>query len=688
MNPFSSNFLAEFAELLTTALLHFVWQGAVFVLLLLVAVRLFDVRTARRRYLLSVGALFMMGMAPIATAIWHQQAGSPAQPVIDLSDRSGAMVEEHAATGAIRTTDSITAGLSTKSAISRHPRIEVYVLITWLAGVSILSTRLAIGFGVTLWIRRHAIPLSDEFEQRVRMLSERLGMGARQRVFACARVGQAVAVGFVRPVVLVPAAWLTELSPQTIEAIIAHELAHLRRWDLWVNLAQRVVETLLFYHPAVWWLSSRIRLEREMCCDEIAAECFDRVSYARSLEAVAKIGRGNLLLATAIQGGTKMNLLRRVRYLLGLAPADGAGNWWAVGVVALILPLAAVVACSSSSATKPAVAKTEGKDTEKPGEKVAVEKITVASPQAKSVTVTQQYLGQIHAHRHIDVRAMQSGYLKGIPIKEGQAVKTGDVLLEIEPVLYAAKLQVAMAEEKLAQLELNRTKKLFEDKTVSANEVVQYSIKLDKARANVDIATAELNFTRIRAPFDGVVDHVPDLGVMVKEGEVLASLSDNSSVRVHFDVPETQYLAHVTDSDLRNEDLRIELLLSNGKKYGEVGEFSAIRADFDPQTGTIPFLADFPNPKHLLRHGQRGTVLISRVLNDVIVIPQRATFEMLAKRYVYVIDKENVAHRREIAVENEVDDLFVVKEGVGVDDKIIVGGVRQVHDGEKISPES
>ena len=174
---------------------------------------------------------------------------------------------------------------------------EIYVLFAWLVGVSILSTRLVIGFGVTLWIRVNVKPLSDDIEQRVRILSDRLSVDARQRVFACVKVGQAVAVGFIRPVVLIPASWLTQITPQMIEAIIAHELAHIRRWDLWVNLVQRVIETLLFYHPAVWWLSSRIRLEREMCCDEIAAACFDRALYVRCLESVAEMEHCNLLMA-------------------------------------------------------------------------------------------------------------------------------------------------------------------------------------------------------------------------------------------------------------------------------------------------------------------------------------------------------------------------------------------------------
>ena len=161
-------------------------------------------------------------------------------------------------------------------------------------------------------------------------------------------------------------------------------------------------------------------------------------------------------------------------------------------------------------------------------------------------------------------------------------------------------------------------------------------------------------------------------------------MSDNSLVRVYFNVPETRYLEHMTDLSQRKEDLKIELILANGKKFGQVGKFRAIKADFNSENGTIPFRADFPNPDGLLRHGQRGTVLISRVLNGAIVIPQRTTFEILNKRYVYVVDKEDVAHLREIVIQNELEDLFVIKKGVGVDDKIVLEGIRQVHDGEKV----
>ena len=133
------------------------------------------------------------------------------------------------------------------------------------------------------------------------------------------------------------------------------------------------------------------------------------------------------------------------------------------------------------------------------------------------------------------------------------------------------------------------------------------------------------------------------------------------------------------------EGTPIELVLANGSKFPQTGKLGAIEGQFDNDTGNIPFRADFPNPKGLLRHGQTGTVLIREPLKNAIVIPQRATFEDLDKRYVYVVGKDDVVHRREIVVRNETDDLFVIKKGLDVNDRIVVEGVRQVRDGEKLA---
>jgi|GEM_PF-869212 len=688
MTPFSMNFVAGFAEVLTAVLVHFVWQGAVLTLILLGMLKLLDVKAARPRYLLSVATILLMGVAPLVTAMWHQQSHLPSRPSqTDWSQQASVVIEDQPAmSGSVSLNPELAEGLPTLS----HLSMEVYLMMAWLAGVLFLSTRLAIGFGVTLWIRGQGKPLSEEFELRVRMLGERLGVDARRRVFACARVCQAVAVGFVRPIVLIPASWLTRLAPQMIEAIVAHELAHIRRWDLWVNLAQRVIETFLFYHPAVWWLSNRIRLEREMCCDEIAAECCDRLVYVRSLESVAKMARGNLLLATSINGGKKMNLLTRIRNLLERAPVDRTGNWWAVGFVALVLPFAGAIVLSLATVAGPSLAREDDEPAaSNPIDKVApTDKVVAAVVQSKAVAVPQRYVAKIQAHRHIEVRALSKGYLEAIPISEGQSVKQGDQLFAIKPMVYQSKVDAENAELKIAQVEYENTKRLFQDKVVSSNELAVRKAKLDKAQANFDLAQAELNFTKVQAPFGGVVGSLrQQAGSLVLEGDVLTTLSDNSALWVYFNVPEANYLEYMAEQKKHKEEAKVELILANGKKFDQVGKIKAIESGFNNATGTIAFRSDFPNPDGLLRHGQSGQVLVSRVQNDAIVIPKAAAFLAENAIYVYVLDKEGVAHQSKVIIQAELNDVYVIKNGVSAGDKIIVDGIKQVQDGQKVKYE-
>lgn len=315
-------------------------------------------------------------------------------------------------------------------------------------------------------------------------------------------------------------------------------------------------------------------------------------------------------------------------------------------------------------------------------------KIVATSPLVKSVTLTQQYVGQIHSQRHINVCALETGYLDVIPLKEGQAVKQGDVLFRVVPTLYQAKLDAELAEAKLAELEFNNAKRLLEQKVVSPNEVAIQQAKLDKATAKAKIAAAELNFTVVRAPFDGIVDrlHVQQ-GSLVKEGEVLTTLSDNSTMWVYFNVPEVRYLEYKNATEEQRQAGRIELKLANATTFPHPGRISAIEAKFNNETGNIPFRADFANPQGLLRHGQTGNILIHRELPNALVIPQRATFEILDKYFVFVVGADGVVHQREITLLHEMEDVFVVKGGINKDDKIVLEGVRQVRDGQKLDCE-
>jgi membrane fusion protein (multidrug efflux system) len=312
-------------------------------------------------------------------------------------------------------------------------------------------------------------------------------------------------------------------------------------------------------------------------------------------------------------------------------------------------------------------------------------KIVVTSPQIQDVISTQQYVCQIHSCRHIEVRALEGGYLEKIPVKEGQTVKEGELLFKILPTLYTAKLNSEVAEAQQEQIEFDNTKRLFEQKVVSQQELAMAQARLAKAKAQVELAQAELNFTDIRAPFAGIIDRLQNQhGSRIVEGDVLTTLSDNSVMWVYFNVPEARYLEYKADLEKHADDLSVELVLANGEKFPQPGKIGAIEADFNNQTGNIAFRADFPNPGGLLRHGQTGNVLIHRPVPGALVIPQRATFEILDKLYAYVVGEDGIVHQRDIEVESELDDIYLIKSGLDVNDKIVLEGIRQVHDGEHV----
>ncbi len=317
--------------------------------------------------------------------------------------------------------------------------------------------------------------------------------------------------------------------------------------------------------------------------------------------------------------------------------------------------------------------------------------IVVTTPAIQDVVTTEQYVCQIHSCRHIEIRALETGYLEAIGIQEGQAVAQGDPLFKIVPTLYQAKLDSEIAEAQLAQIELENTQRLFQNHVVSDREVALAQAKLAKAQAQVALAQAELNFTDVKAPFDGIIDRLLEQqGSLIEEGDKLTSLSDNSVMWVYFNVPEARYLEYTTgldDPQSAGQDMQLELVLANAAKFDQPGKIGAIEADFNNETGNIAFRADFPNPNRLLRHGQTGNILIHTMAPNAIVIPQRATFEILDKRYVFVVGDDNVVRQREINVQHELEDIFVIEEGVQAGEKIVLEGVRQVRDGEAIEYE-
>ncbi|MFM8398290.1 MAG: efflux RND transporter periplasmic adaptor subunit, partial [Pirellula sp.] len=205
----------------------------------------------------------------------------------------------------------------------------------------------------------------------------------------------------------------------------------------------------------------------------------------------------------------------------------------------------------------------------------AKHKIFVTSPVVQDVTLTQQYVARVHSRRHIEICALEGGYLKDISINEGQTVKKGAPLFQILPTLYAARLDADIAEAQLSQVEYDNTKRLLDKNIVSPQELKIAEAKLAKANAKVKLAQAEMGFANITAPFDGIVDRLREQeGSLIEEGAVLTTLSDNSIIWVYFNVPEARYLefqeAMRTDPKLSHYE--IQLRLANHKLFDQTGK--------------------------------------------------------------------------------------------------------------------
>ncbi|MGE0790860.1 MAG: efflux RND transporter periplasmic adaptor subunit [Sandaracinaceae bacterium] len=325
-------------------------------------------------------------------------------------------------------------------------------------------------------------------------------------------------------------------------------------------------------------------------------------------------------------------------------------------------------------------------------------RIVVTSPAVRDVPTTQGFVCQVHSRRHIEVRALEEGYLEQVPVQEGQRVHQGQLLFRILPVLYRARLDAHRAELSHAEIRLQNTRQLAESNVVSQQELALVTAERDRVRAEMGLAQAEYRFTNVVAPFDGIIDRqYIQQGSLVEEGDMLTTMSDNDVMWVYFNVPEADYLRYkaLPDSSdpehpqlLRFEGATIQLRLANAALFDQnAGDTVTIESTFDNTTGNVQFRADFPNPNGLLRHGQTGTVLINNTMHDALVIPQRAVFDILDKQYVYVVGEDGIAHQREITIAHEANDIFVIASGLERDDHFILDGVRQVHDGQHLTTE-
>jgi beta-lactamase regulating signal transducer with metallopeptidase domain len=330
-------------------LLHFVWQGAALAALL--AAALLVSRNANVRYALGIGTLVLMMAAPVITFAWLNREPAP----IQASEMSvTAPTQDVISTPeAVSQTDPLVHALATRT---NREDMMLWLVQAWFAGVMLLSVRTAGGLYWLARNRRGEIePLSEEMYRQCLALQRRMGLQRHIRYGQSSGLDSPVVIGWFRPIVLVTTQAITGLSPQQLQAIIAHELAHIRRYDAFVNLFQVATEMFLFYHPAVWWVSRRIRIEREVCCDhEALAACGEPVSYARALTMMEEWRAAPSMLMAA----NRSPLAERVLRLLGMQGASArsrvAGvSACAAGVVAALFAGSVFVAAAQATAADP-----------------------------------------------------------------------------------------------------------------------------------------------------------------------------------------------------------------------------------------------------------------------------------------------------------------------------------------------
>lgn len=347
------------------ALVHFLWQGAALTILLGISLAVTRSTAARARYTLSLLTLGAMLVIPIATGLRLYDAARPEPVVSDATvvaaPSATTLAQQQPETPPVASTGTpaIDQPLAQPAPSAMTARLAAlrdllnpalpWLVALWVVGVVALSVRLAHGWIVARRLRTDgARTTSPSLQQVLTRLAARMRVTRPVQLLESLLVEVPAVIGWLRPVILVPASALTGLTPQQLEVLLAHELAHVRRYDYVVNVVQCVIETLLFYHPAVWWVSRRVRDEREHCCDDLVVQlCGDRHLYASALVDMERLRprTPRLALAATGRGGSLLNRVTRL-----IRPAHARTELlprWAAGVAGVLAVTVTLLASGS-----------------------------------------------------------------------------------------------------------------------------------------------------------------------------------------------------------------------------------------------------------------------------------------------------------------------------------------------------
>jgi len=317
---------------------------------------------------------------------------------------------------------------------------------------------------------------------------------------------------------------------------------------------------------------------------------------------------------------------------------------------------------------------------------------------ARDTSYFRDYVADIQAVQKIEVRARVSSFMESILVDEGQQVQKGQLLFVLSNQEYQQELNKAVAiknnaqaDVRAAEVKLENVKKLVLKNVISKTEqeVAQAELEalvadVEEAKARISGAELQLSFTKVRAPFSGQINRIPNkVGSLIDEGTLLTTLTDSREVFAYFPVSEKEWMEFQARADIHKNEVQLELI--NGTIHPYLGKIEAIEGEIDRSTGRIAFRARFPNPNGLLKHGSTGKVRLIANVQRALLVPQKATFELQDKVFVMVVDATNKVDMRSIDVAVSIPEYYIVRSGVQDGDRLVLEGIQQVKSGDVIT---